>query len=230
MVKFFKNGDILNTSYSVSNKNTINNIVSEKFIAGTSGEYFFPIKIDVIECDNNKSGSCETSVTNKSLFLDYTEDETKKYNFQIGKKMNSDVVFYDIDSTYYNSDVNPTNRDGSYKSQVHNTTTKMYYNDYNNCYNIFGFDGFDTSKTTLNLEHEFSLLKLKISSTGNKIAPKSVNIRNQSGDLVGNIMDDGNNNLFLSGSYFIEKQVIKSDSKNITTNMNISGIGYTYLN
>ena len=144
--------------------------------------------------------------------------------------MNSDVVFYDIDSTYYNSDVNPTNRDGSYKSQVHNTTTKMYYNDYNNCYNIFGFDGFDTSKTTLNLEHEFSLLKLKISSTGNKIAPKSVNIRNQSGDLVGNIMDDGNNNLFLSGSYFIEKQVIKSDSKNITTNMNISGIGYTYLN
>ena len=31
----------------------------------------------------------------------------------------------------------------------------MYYNNYNNSYNIFGFDGYDTSKAKLNLDDKF---------------------------------------------------------------------------
>lgn len=230
MIKFFKNEDILITKYSVSNKNVISNVVSKKFVAGSNSGYFFPIKLDLKVPDNNKSGSCEDSFINKSLFLNYTENTSDDFNFQIGKKIENGVVFYDTGSLEYNSDDNPINIDGTYKSQVYNTTKKMYYNDYNNCYNQFGFDGFDTSKTTLNLEDEFSSIKLKISSVGNKIVPKSVHLKNQSGDIVGSILDDGNNNLYLYGTHFVEKHTIKSTEKNITTNFNIRGIGKTFFN
>lgn len=225
MIKFFKNEDVVFTKYSVSNKKTSNNIVPNDLLAGTTGNFNFPIKLDILECDHNKSGSCDEVNVETSYFLKISNDLTQTLDFQIGKKINDDVVFYDTSSIYYNSFDNPINKDGSYKGQVYNTTKKMYYNDYNNSYNQFGFDGYDTSKATLNLSNEFSSLKLKISETGNKILPKSVRINNQSGDIVADIIDDGNNNLILSGSFFINKTEIKSESTNLTIPMNAGGLG-----
>lgn len=225
MIKFFKNEDVVFTKYSVSNKKTSNNIVPNDLFAGTTENFNFPIKLDVPECDNNKSGSCDESIVETSYFLKISNDLTQTLDFQIGKKVDDNIVFYESSSVYYDQNVNPINKDGSYKRQVYNTTKNMYYNDYNNSYNQFGFDGYDTSKATLNLANEFSSLKLRISETGNKILPKSVKINNQSGDIVSDVVDDGNNNLILSGSFFINKFEIKSDSTDLTIPMNAGGLG-----
>ena len=79
----------------------------------------------------------------------------------------------------------------------------MYYNNYNNGYDIFGFDGYDTSKAKLNLTNEFSLFSFASSQAGDRIRQGSVRINNQSGDIIGYIVDDSNYNLYLSGSYFV---------------------------
>lgn len=228
MIKFFKKQDVLLTKYNVSNDKVANNIVSDTLIAGNTTDFYFPIKFDIPTCDNNKSGSCEDSLVQKTIYLQPTIKTDDVFVFQIGKKIDDDVVFYETGSIEYKSTSNPLNLDGTYKSQVYNTTKNMYYNDFNNCYNIFGFDGFDTSKAKLNLSNEFVSFKLKIPSVGNRIRPNSIKIKNQSGDIITDICDDGDNNLFLSGSHFVNKETIKTQDETLTTNLNIGGLGKLY--
>lgn len=101
----------------------------------------------------------------------------------------------------------------------------MYYNNYNNAYNIFGFDGYDTSGASLHLTNDFSALNLRVDQAGDKIRPNTLVINNQSGDIPGDIVDDGNYNLRLSGSFFINKYELVSDSADLTRAANICGLG-----
>jgi hypothetical protein len=215
MIKFFKNEDLIFTKYSISTEKISNNIVPTSLVAGTSGTFRFPIKLNVRECNNNKSGSCDESLVDNAYFLQVNNNLNDSLNFQIGKKSDPSVVFYESSSIYYDPSENPINRDGTYKRQVYNTTKNMYYNDYNNSYNQFGFDGLDTSNAQLTLSDEFSSLKLNIKSTGNRILQNSIKINNQSGDIIAYIIDDGNNNLILSGSYFIDKCELTSSSTDL---------------
>lgn len=221
MIKFFKNEDLIFTKYSISNEKVSNNIIPTSLVAGTSGTFKFPIKLNVRECNNNKSGSCDESLVENTYFLQVNNNLNDSLNFQIGKKLDKFVVFYESSSLEYNPDINPTNRDGTYQRQVYNTTKNMYYNEYNNLYNQFGFDGLDTSKAQLSIANEFSSLKLNIKSTGNKILQNSIKINNQSGDIVAYIIDDGNNNLILSGSYFIDKHTLVSNSTDLISNFTV---------
>lgn len=221
MIKFFKNEDLIFTKYSISTEKVSNNIVPTSLVAGTSGDFRFPIKLNVRECNNNKSGSCDESIIDTSYFLQISNNLNDSLNFQIGKKTDKSVVFYESSSLEYNESTNPVNRDGTYKRQVYNTTKNMYYNEYNNSYNQFGFDGLDTSNAQLTLADEFSSLKLNVKSTGNRILQNSIKINNQSGDIIAYIVDDGNNNLILSGSYFINKHELTSNSTDLIRDITV---------
>ena len=158
--------------------------------------------------------------------LNTINDDFKKYNidvktsslFQRGEYITGSNIFYTFDDPNWNYKLNPTNSiDKSYKKQVYNEVYNMYYNNYNNAYNRFGFSTYDTSNTILNLADNFIALNFNIYNFGDGIQPKSVNLINYSGDIIGTIYDDGYNNLYLSGSYFINKnEVTSSDMYDIS--------------
>lgn len=215
MVKFLKNQDVQITNFAVAKQKTANDLFLDLILANDAN-YSFPLLIPIEECNYNFNtsnvsgslstivGSCQYNVLNESGYLACSpiNDENNPH-FQIGKKYTSDTPFYSVDSIYYDPTVNPINNDGTYQGQVYNTIKNMYYNNYNNAYNIFGFEGYTTSHVKLNLSNKFSLYSLNITQSGDRIRPLSVTINNQTGDIVADIKDDGYNNLFLSGTYFI---------------------------
>jgi len=215
MIKFFKNEDILVTAFSIASPKVVNNIVTNLIAGNDSDDNYFPISLLNDECDYNVSGSCATSVIDQS-YLAESQYSGVIPNFEIGKYITASAVFYPKESQFYNVKTNPTNSVGTYQGQVYNTIKNMYYNSYNNSYNIFGFDGYDISKAKLNLTNEFSLFSFAPSQAGDRIKPGSVRINNQSGDIIGYIVDDSNYNLFLSGSYFIDYFSFNSNSDLIT--------------
>lgn len=221
MIKFFKSQDIIITPFTIAKRQTLNSIVSD-LILGTDGNDTFPLIGNTLNCDDNISGSCE--LINSEVYI-ATSQFDDEINFRLGKFIFLSSVFYPSGSTYFNSTTNPLNLDGTYQRQVYNTTKKMYYNDYNNAYNIFGFDGFDTSKAHLQLPNDFSEINLRSSQAGDKIRPRSLLLNNQSGDIVADVKDDGNHNLILSGTYFINKYKLSSDSYDLTVPLDICGLG-----
>jgi len=231
MIKFFKTQDVLVTRFTVSKEKTFNNVLNN-LLVGTDGtdDSTFPIQLSYISCDNNKSGSCE-GVYFDDIYLAMTQfEEASQIDFSVGKYVNSSSVFYPSSSAKWNPVVNPVNVNGTYKGQVYNTVDKMYYNDYNNSYNIFGFDDYDNQRTKLDLTNDFSLYKLSVSQTGDGIKRNSVVIYNQSGDIVSNIEDDGNHNLILGGTYFINSYEFTTGSKDTVENRGTYGLGYYLLN
>ena len=220
MIKFFKKNDIIDSDFTVSTNKIANTVLSDILVGIDSNGDVYPIDIVTDGCDNNFSGSCELIEYKTNIAVTPNE---RAIDFQYGKFVTGSIPFYTSDQPNYISEENPVNIDGSYKRQVYNSVKKLYYNDYNNSYNIFGFDGFDTSKAKLHLSDEFIVLNLKITDTGDKILPGSIHIQNQSGDIVADIFDDSNNNLFLSGSYFIDKYIFKSDDRENITNYGLSG-------
>jgi hypothetical protein len=231
MIKFFKTQDVLVTRFTVSKEKTFNNVLNN-LLSGTDGtdDSVFPIQLSYFSCDNNKSGSCE-GVYFDDIYLAMTQfEEASQINFSVGKYVNSSSVFYPSSSAKWNPVVNPVNVNGTYKGQVYNTVDKMYYNDYNNSYNIFGFDDYDNQRTKLDLTNDFSLYKLSVSQTGDGIKRNSVVIYNQSGDIVSNIEDDGNHNLILGGTYFINSYEFTTGSKDTVENRGTYGLGYYLLN
>jgi hypothetical protein len=231
MIKFFKTQDVLVTRFTVSKEKTFNNVLNN-LLSGTDGtdDSVFPIQLSYFSCDNNNSGSCE-GVYFDDIYLAMTQfEEASQIDFSVGKYVNSSSVFYPSSSAKWNPVVNPVNVNGTYKGQVYNTVDKMYYNDYNNSYNIFGFDDYDNQRTKLDLTNDFSLYKLSVSQTGDGIKRNSVVIYNQSGDIVSNIEDDGNHNLILGGTYFINSYEFTTGSKDTVENRGTYGLGYYLLN
>lgn len=215
MIKFFKNQDIQITNFAVTKTKAADDLFLDLILA-TDDNYQFPLIIPVEETNLNFNSSnitgslsrlykqCDLTYLNNDGYLaSYPSSDDNNPTFQKGKKYPSDFVFYPENSIYYNSVNNPVNTDGTYQGQIYNTIKNMYYNDYNNAYNQFGLDGFNTSNVKLNLQDTFVTYTLSVPQTGDRIRPFTININNQTGDIVTYIKDDGKNNLYLSGSFFI---------------------------
>lgn len=110
------------------------------------------------------------------------------------------------------------------KNLVYTEIKNMFYNNYNNSYNIFGITGFDTSKVSLNLADTFIAIDFPPTTAGDGIRKKSVNIEQWNGDIVTHIIDDGNHNLILSGSFFVDKQDILSNTENVNKIIGLEGL------
>lgn len=186
----------------------------------------FPIILPVEQCDDIYSGSCEPILNQDSYLANTAFSENRTPDFSIGKYVFSGSVFYTSGSVGWNEETNPVNVDGTYKRQVYNTVKKMYYNNYNNSYNIFGIDQPSINNENFNLFNEFSLYSLQVSQGGDKIRPNSIRISNQTGDILSEIYDDGNYNLYLTGSNFINLYNFTSTTTSSIINTGICGLGY----
>ena len=216
MVKFFKNQDIQVNNFAVA-KSKVGNTFFPDLLLANDDSFAFPLILSIEECNFNfnssdvsgsfttiVNGCTSTHVNNNGYLASSPNDTENNPQFQIGKKYTSSVPFYTSDDIYYDPTINPKNSDGTYQGQVYNTVKNMYYNDYNNCYNIFGFDSFNNSPAKLNLQNSFVSYMFNVTQSGDRIRPFSLTINNQTGDIVADIKDDGNYNLYLSGSFFTE--------------------------
>lgn len=240
MVKFLKNQDIQVTSFAIAKNKNANNIFADLILA-TDENYNFPLIISVEECDYNfnfletgsfvsvptsNNGLCEGSILNQNGFLACSPilNENNPV-LQFGLKYPDNYVFYPINSSGYNAITNPINQDGTYQGQIYNTIKNMYYNNYNNSYQIFGFDGFNTSYAKLDITNNFISYTLNVTQSGDRIRANSITINNQTGDIIANIKDDGLNNLYLSGSYFINQYEVHTNNTDAVINYGECGIG-----
>lgn len=230
MIKFFKTQDVIVTRFVVAKNQVLDNILLD-LILGTEedSDTYFPIILPIFQCDDIRSGSCQGVFNNKGYLANSGFIDQNIPEFRIGKYVPSSSVFYPSGSIYYNPSTNPINTDGTYKGQVYNSIKKMYYNNSNNSYDQFGFSRLNISNTNLNLTNEFSLYSLSTDQVGDTIRPKSVVLTNQSGDLLTDIYDDGNNNLIVTGSNFINYTEFSSTSQNSIQSYGEYGLSY-YLN
>jgi len=242
MVKFLKNQDIQVTTFAIA-KNKIANTLFSDLLLASDGTYNFPLIIPVEQCNYDfntldtgsfvtvMSSSCDGSLINTDGYLACSPNLNENNpNMQFGVKQSADSVFYPIGTAEYNSTNNPINTDGTYQVQVYNTVKNMYYNTYNNSYQIFGFDGFNNSNTKLQLDDKFISYTLNVTQSGDRLRQKSIVINNQTGDIVAYIKDDGLNNLYLSGSYFINNYCVYSNNTDNVINTGESGIGRYLIN
>lgn len=241
MVKFLKNQDIQVTTFAIAKNKTANTLFADLILA-SDGTYNFPLIPSIEECDytfnyvNTDSfvilpnNDCSASVLNQNGFLACSPIiDNNNPNLQFGLQFPTSSVFYPIGTPGYNAVTNPINNDGTYQGQVYNTVKNMYYNNYNNAYDIFGFDGFNTSYAKLNLGKKFISYTLNVTQSGDRIRAQSVIIDNQTGDIVAKIQDDGLNNLYLSGSYFVNEYVVYSTDTDNVINYGEYGLGrYIY--
>lgn len=219
MIKFFKTQDVLTTRFVVTKPQVIDNILVDLIFGNDGDETVFPITIPFLECNNNKSGSCEP-ITIKDAYLadtNFIQDDIP--DFAIGKFISSSV-FYPSGSENWTNETNPLNVNGTYKGQIYNTIQKMYYNNYNNSFNVFGLNDLNLQTKKLNLSNEFSLYSLSVDQAGDTIRPKTLMITNQTGDILSDVFDDGNNNLYLTGSHFVNYFEFSS---NITSSISSYG-------
>lgn len=230
MIKFFKNQDIIVTRFVVTKDQVVDNILVD-LILGTNGEQLpFPLIVPTIECDNNRSGSCVGNLNTDVYLANSAFVNSNIPEFNVGKYIPPSSVFYPSGSVHYNPDTNPINVNGTYKGQIYNTVDKMYYNNYNNSYNQFGFNQLNVDTANLNLTNEFSLYSLKVSQAGDTIRPKSVIITNQSGDLLSDICDDGQNNLIVTGSNFTNYTEFSSNARDLVVSYGDYGLSYYLYN
>lgn len=241
MIKFLKNQDILISEFAVSKEKTADYFFNDILLL-TDEDYSFPLILSVEECNFNLNSSdisgslttiksgCDDSIDQNRTFLGSSPKITENNPvYRFGKKYTSDIPFYTTDEVGYDEIINPVNDDGTYKGQVYNRIKNMYYNDYNNVYSRFGLDGFDDSNKNLKLTNGFTEYQFHITQSGDRLRQNSIVINNQTGDIVAFIKDDGNNNLYLSGSYYINNFIKYTSNQNNVKLYNDHGISkYIY--
>lgn len=226
MIKFLKNEDVVQTRFTVAKQQIFENVLLDLILATDENEETYPLRLPTYGCDNNKSGSCEPILNPNVYLADTSFKDDNEIGFEIGKYINENLVFYPSGSSGWSEDTNPINLNGTYKRQVYNTVKKMHYNDYNNCYNIFGFNNYNQNTAVLNLNNDFSVFYCTPLQAGDTIRPKSIVISNQAGDILSDIYDDGNNNLYLTGSHFINYHEFSSNSTDLVTSNGQYGLSF----
>jgi hypothetical protein len=230
MIKFFKTQDVLTTRFVVAKPQVIDNIFLDLIFGNDGDDVTFPITVPFLQCNNNFSGSCEPIKITNAYLADTNFIQNDIPDFYIGKYLNSSSIFYPSSSVEWSNETNPVNINGTYKGQIYNTIDKMYYNNYNNAYNRFGLNDTVLQNKKLNLANEFSLYSLAVNQAGDTIRPNTVVITNQTGDVLSDIYDDGNNNLFLTGSHFVDYYQFSSNSTSLVTSYGQYGLSYYLKN
>lgn len=139
-------------------------------------------------------------ITNSYCNLALQQQENDFIGYQRG--LNITGTFFPVGNEYYDSSSNPTNIDGTYMSLVYNTNKQLFYNDYNNPIQLWGVENFNLQSTYRILTDVMDVFTIPRIYFGEKISPSSVKITDDQDDANYVIVDDGNGNLILTGSYF----------------------------
>lgn len=145
-------------------------------------------------------GSESTPIINISCSVAMEQQPSNKAKLRNGEKRNG--LFY--------SELEPQNVDGTFTRLVYDQVKGMFYNNYRDPSKMWGMEmiDFDKSKTRKFLADKLRLFDIPTIVFGEKILPKSIEIRDNSLDNNFTIFDDGNCNLFAGVNLFAKQQEV----------------------
>ncbi len=199
MIKSLKRNDIRYTPF-VANKSW--NSQNQRFDNSISWQ------------DGSESGSLfltfpdyddGTNLSQFSSSIAYQQQDDDFLRFKIGKEITGST-FYPVQSVFYNPDTNPVNIDDSYQSLVYNTAKNLYYKESENPTQMFGLESLNPVGINRTLTKEITEFTVPVNKFGEKIEPLSVEINHDLPIGYTTVIDDGNNNLKISGSTFSDIQ------------------------
>ena len=200
MLKSFNNSDIQVTPFVAEKQWEIKNTVNEDLVLWISGSLSGSITHTYIDYEDGTS----TPITNSYCSIALQQQSAQlPLLYQQGLN-NLSSSFYAVNSPrYYSSEENPVNlTDKSYKRLVYNTHKNLFYNTGENFTTLLGLENINLSSSVRLLTDTMEVFTLTAMEYGEKIVPNSVKIIDSQLDQEYVIVDDGNTNLILSGSYF----------------------------
>ena len=203
MIKSLNRDDVQVTPFVVNKLWNPTNIEATDLILWMSGSLSGSISHIYIDYGDGTS----LPITNSycDLALQQQSDDFVQYH----RGLNITGTFFPVGNQYYNSSSNPTNTDGNYMRLVYSTNKQLFYNTYNNPTQLWGVENFKLDTTYRILTDVMDVFTIPRIYFGEKISPYSVKIIDNQYDSNYIIVDDGNENLILSGSYFSTYQEIE---------------------
>ena len=196
MIKSLNRDDVQVTPFVAKKLWNPTNIEATDLILWMSGSLSGSISHIYIDYGDGTTSPVTKSVCN--LALQQQEDNFVQYH----RGLNITGTFFPVGNQYYNSTSNPVNIDGTYMRMVYNTNKQLFYNTYDNPIQLWGVENFNLQSTYRILTDVMDVFTIPKSYFGEKISPYSVKIIDDQYDFNYIIVDDGNGNLILTGSYF----------------------------
>jgi hypothetical protein len=203
MIKSLNRDDVQVTPFVANKIWNPTNIEAADLILWMSGSLSGSISHIYIDYGDGTS----LPVTNSYCDLALQQQSDDFVQYQRG--LNITGTFFPVGNQYYNSSSNPTNIDNTYMRLVYNTNKQLFYNTYNNPIQLWGVENFKLDTTYRILTDVMDVFTIPRIYFGEKISPYSVKIIDDQYDSSYIIVDDGNENLILSGSYFSTYQEIE---------------------
>jgi len=219
MIKSLKRNDIRYTPFVANKSWNSQNQRFEDLISWQSGSESGSLFLTFFDYDDGTQMSAISSAFSSGIA--YQQQDADFLKFRIGKEITGST-FYPLGNQYYNPETNPVNIDESYQSLVYNNAKNFYYKESENPTKIFGLESLDPSNVNRTLPKQISVFNIPVNKFGEKIEPNSVKIVHDSPIGYTIVIDDGNNNLKVSGSTF-------SDIQNARYNCVSASITHTKL-
>jgi hypothetical protein len=201
MIKSLNRDDIQITPFIAAKEWNVQNLEHDDLILWMSGSLSGSISHIYIDFEDGTSSPITNSYCSLAL---QQQDSQSLIQYQHGTNITG--TFYPADCKYYTRESNPRNVDGTYMRVIYNTHKTLFYNTYGDPTKLFGLENINLNSAARTLTSELDVFTLRKSQLGDKIIPSSVKIIDAQYDQPYVMVDDGNTNLILSGSYFDDVQ------------------------
>ena len=219
MIKSLKRNDIRSTPFVANKSWNSQNQTFDNTISWQSGSQSGSLFLSFVDY---KDG---TQLSLHSSSIAYQQQDPDFLRFRIGQEITGNT-FYPTSSKYYDSSVNPTNIDGTYQGLVYNTLKNLFYKETANPTQIFGLESLNPVDVNRTLTKQINVFNVPQNKFGEKIVPNSIEIKQQLDDGHFVVIDDGNTNLKLSGSHFVDVQNAMYNC--VSAIINVTNTSYTY--
>lgn len=207
MIKSLNRDDIQVTPFIAAKTWNLQNIEDTDLILWMSGSKSGSLSHIYLDYTDGLS----TPQLNQSCSLSLQQQDSQlTIHYQRG--ISSSVTYFPVDSQYYDSGSQPINQDGTFMGVIYNVNKQLFYNTYDNPTQIWGLENINLNSNHRLLTNAMDVFTLSKSQFGEKIIPRSVLIQDNLGELDYTIIDDGNTNLILDGTYFSTFQKVTFES------------------
>ena len=168
-----------------------------------------PLFVNYTE-DSGSNCGASSCFASSSLALEVQDVDTR-VSVKEGQQLSG--YFYPVGNAFYNSESNPTNRDGTYKRLVYNTTKNLFYNKFNNPLELFGIQDYDSGKEIRDITSDKIIVAdISNGTYGERIQSGTVVISdNSSVDQQVTFRDDGYTNLIIDAGTLINVQQLGAE-------------------
>lgn len=205
MIKSLKKNDIRTTPFTATKTWNPQNKKHKDLILWQSGS----ISGSLLLTFRDFNDGTNSSLTYASSAIAFQQQDDDYLRYREGFAFSGSIS--PTGSIYYDSVLSEKNVDGTYKQIVYATTKHLFYKESEDPTKIFGLESLDSSKVNRSLPQKISTFNVPQNKFGEKIVPNTVEINHEIQGTNYKVVDDGNSNLILEDSTFINYQNIVSN-------------------